>query len=158
MAAVEEQSPQPAALEDPTPTTPTPIDEDDSGDVGENNQHSIDNEIIDSPSSLCGALPLQKHIDDLRNNAGGIISHLKKRSSTSDLINSASLYDPHLYLCGAGTELDDGASEVNVDEEPIPASDISNPNRNICVVTTAALPWRTGTAVNPLLRALYLVK
>lgn len=158
MAAVEEQSPQPAALEDPTPTTPTP-NEDDSGDVGgENNQHSIDNEIIDSPGSLCGALPLQKHIDDLRNNAGGIISHLKKRSSTSDLINSASLYDPHLYLCGAGTELDDGASEVNVDEEPIPASDISNPNRNICVVTTAALPWRTGTAVNPLLRALYLVK
>eukprot|EP00752_Nemacystus_decipiens_P002053 g1966.t1 len=61
-------------------------------------------------------------------------------------------------LLGLWREEEAFEDQMQDGDDVMPGTDIGNPERRIWVVTTAALPWMTGTSVNPLLRAAYLTR
>ena len=50
------------------------------------------------------------------------------------------------------------SKRAEVIDVPKPETDLRDPAKTILVVTTASVPWLTGTAINPLLRAAHLAQ
>eukprot|EP00934_Nitzschia_sp_Nitz4_P003547 Nitzschia sp. Nitz4//scaffold370_size15137//7469//9583//NITZ4_008895-RA/size15137-processed-gene-0.23-mRNA-1//-1//CDS//3329549574//3537//frame0 len=72
-------------------------------------------------------------------------------TTTTTTTNNNNNEDDLLQLTKSSSNV---TSEIQITKE----SDLRRLDRKIWIVTTAALPWRTGTSVNPLARALYMTR
>lgn len=121
--------------------------------------------------SLCSPLPKLITMQTSKERLARSLDDKDSSAASKEIADTSSLAKIGSWLSFSSMSLEQGqwprASLVDdfTDEElalsdtrPTEISNLRDSSRPIWIVTTAALPWFTGTAVNPLLRAAYLLK